>query len=161
MQGNKPTIHVLYHETHNPNVFQQLLFGMEEEQVPYSCNTGDLDSSAELSYQAAQQSVLGVGLGISAQGNISLHYQKLPKDEPIFTIHMREENKLRPLGSNAARLVKGMPFKDLEVPYEKVEAASSPKDSSSEESIDLEELRIQIESLVKKVLTEMAESSGR
>ena len=47
---------------------------------------------------------------------MSVHYHKLPADKPLFILHAGDDPVAwRLLGCNAARLVKGTPFKDLAV----------------------------------------------
>ncbi|MDR2551580.1 MAG: glycerol dehydratase reactivase beta/small subunit family protein [Treponema sp.] len=95
----------------SPELVQEILCGAEEEGVP--C---ELDASAEgaavvLAFRAALDSVLGVGIGIDSKGTAAVHYSKLPENSPLFTLNYRiDGEKLRGLASNAARLVKGMPF---------------------------------------------------
>lgn len=110
-----PAIHVYYSSPAiEPASYEQLLLGMEEEGVPYLRQAREEGSALHLGYLAAEQSRLGVGIGIGADGSIVLHYIKLKPDHPLFQIYLRETLKLRAIGANAARLVKGVPFKELE-----------------------------------------------
>lgn len=116
MKENKHTIKIYYSSNiKDVNYFSNLLWGIEEEGIPYELEMADGDSDIDLGYKAAQGSRLDVGIGISHEGFVSLHYVKLDKDRPLFKINTKlEKSKLRALGSNAARLVKGIPFKNLE-----------------------------------------------
>lgn len=116
MNENRPTIKIYYSSIiKNFRDFSDLLLGIEEEGIPYEMKASDEESVVELGYKAAQDSRLDVGLGISHGGFVVLHYVKLNRDKPLFKININlEGKKLRALGSNAARLVKGMPFKNLE-----------------------------------------------
>ena len=110
---NKPTIRVLVSEEVQKREYRDMLLGIEEEGVPFEIEESNLLEDIELSYIAATQSRLGVGIGISSK-YISLHYEKLPQDKPLFRINKESsEEALRAIGSNAARLVKRMPFKGI------------------------------------------------
>jgi hypothetical protein len=90
-----------------------LLYGMEEEEIPFEII--DLDSGYDLcqaAYQASIQSSLSVGLAIDSSHAI-LHYKNLPKNEPLFEVDIQDVLEVMKLGTNAARLVKGIPFKPL------------------------------------------------
>jgi hypothetical protein len=90
---------------------RELLCGAEEEGVPCEAEPAGEGGAVALAYKAAEASVLGVGLGLDKAGTAAVHYNKLPEDKPLFALNYRiEGGKLRGLASNAARLVKGMPF---------------------------------------------------
>jgi hypothetical protein len=92
-------------------IARELLCGAEEEGVPCEIEAAGEEGAAALAYRAAQESVLGVGLGLDRTGMAAAHYNKLPADKPLFTLNYRlDRGKLRGLAANAARLVKGMPF---------------------------------------------------
>ena len=70
-------------------------------------------NARELAYKAAEASHIGVGIGISDE--VVLHYIKLKGDTPLFAISSQSnEENLRAIGSNAGRLMKRMPFRDVE-----------------------------------------------
>lgn len=109
-----PTIRI-YHSSklEDLTVFDEILWGIEEEGIPFEV-TGKDDclSSEELSHVASQDSKLAVGIGIDSEGKVTLTLNKLKKDEPLFTSSLNEDAKvLRALGANAGRLVKGIAFK--------------------------------------------------
>lgn len=112
----KPSIYIYYSsEINNISAFNDLLFGIEEEGIPYEIKEiKDCDScdSLELSYKAAQDSRLAVGIGIHVNGKITLTLNKLKKGENLFVATLdSDKNILRNLGANAGRLVKGIAFK--------------------------------------------------
>lgn len=111
-----PSIHVYYSSLiEDTSIFNQLLYGIEEEGIPFNLQGKEESSAIKLSYLAAQNSTLDVGVGVGEAGEVILHYTKLNKDKPLFQIHLKEDvKKLRNLGANGARLVKGLPFKELE-----------------------------------------------
>lgn len=111
----KPSINVYYFNELNEGNFEYLLNGIEEEGIPYELKPSESNDSLKLSYDACIDSRLGVGLGIS-KSNIVLHYEKLDISSPLFIIEMKGRKELmRALGSNAARLVKRMPFKEIQI----------------------------------------------
>lgn len=107
----KPTIIVYVNPNTMNDNFNDVLWGIEEEGIPYLVIKDTEEQSEALAYAAANQSVLGVGIGVD-NDNITLHYNKLQLTSPLFSISC-ESSPLakRELGSNAARLVKKTPFK--------------------------------------------------
>ncbi|MDR0599020.1 MAG: glycerol dehydratase reactivase beta/small subunit family protein [Treponema sp.] len=96
----------------SPVSARELLCGVEEEGVPCEVELAKSDDAAgDLAFQAAEASVLGVGVAVDKEGLAAVHYNKLPREKPLFTLNYRiDGDKLRGMASNAARLVKGMPF---------------------------------------------------
>jgi len=111
----KPEIKVYYKKNAVPHdILTEVLLGIEEEGLPYSLVEKDSDDAMYLAYKAAEASHLGVGLGISDK--ISLHFIKMKENQPLFVIDSQNsEENLRNIGANAARLVKRMPFKDVDL----------------------------------------------
>lgn len=92
----------------------QLLYGMEEEGIPFQLIDRPAATLVQQAYEAATSSPLAVGVAISRE-EIVIHYKNLPPDNPLFVLKdysRQEKEKVRALGCNAARLVKGIPFKD-------------------------------------------------
>lgn len=93
-----------------PADLEELFDGIEEEEIPVSLaqiNDGDSIANA---YQAALQSRLSVGLAYDDK-QVVLHFKKLAERAPLFTVPRGDAKAMRALGTNAARLVKGTPFK--------------------------------------------------
>ncbi len=87
--------------------------GMEEEGIPYSIVASKTGAAVPMAYQGACESKLGVGIGISAE-SLCIHYAKLPCDQPLFVLPgPGRAVEWRCFGYNAARLVKGIPFKNM------------------------------------------------
>ena len=85
--------------------------GIEEEGVPYTRRPGESSDAVSLAWQGANASGLGTGLGISPDG-VCIHYHKLAANAPLFIAADTGYPELwRQFGYNAARLVKGLPFK--------------------------------------------------
>ena len=61
---------------------------------------------------AACQSPLLVGIGCSRE-KLVVHYKNLPSSAPLFTLtYQQNSHDRRSIGNNAARLVKGIPFRE-------------------------------------------------
>lgn len=89
-----------------------LFNGIEEEQIPSATREIDVDNVVERAYQAALSSRLSVG--VANEGNrFIVHYKNLKADQPLFDKTISNPQQLRDLGANAARLVKGIPFKGI------------------------------------------------
>lgn len=146
---NKPSIIIcIYPHAGSQAKLRELQAGIEEEGVPCSCQIARQADPVGLGYEAAAISPLGVGIGISAAG-MCLHVQKLPKLEPLFHIDSQgTPADWRLFGYNAARLVKGLPFKDKQ--REAVAGSSS----------DTAELYETVRQIVLKVLHEFAQGHG-
>ena len=110
---NKPSIYIYYSpEIKDLSTFNDVLFGIEEEGIPYALKKKKESDSFELSYKAAQDSRLAVGIGIHSSGKITLTFNKLKRRKPLFVTNLNSgESTLRNLGANAGRLVKGIAFK--------------------------------------------------
>lgn len=93
-------------------LWREVLLGIEEEGIPFVLQPqtgGDLIHHA---WQAAQRSPLQVGIACDRE-RLIVHYKNLPASTPLFSL-MYHQNRLarRNTGNNAARLVKGIPFRD-------------------------------------------------
>lgn len=112
----KPVIKIFYRQTDPKQPeFLQLLYGIEEEGIPFELKEQTEGSEVELSFLACQESRLGVGLGVNGRW-AALQYEKLNREQPLFRIELTQADhfsKARALGANAARLVKQMPFKEI------------------------------------------------
>ncbi len=110
----KPDIRIFYNDKAKCGyVIANVTNGIEEEGLPYEIEESDELDPVELAYRGAEVSHLGVGMGITDK-EVVLHYIKLKEDQPLSRIpSYSSEEILRAMGSNAARLVKRMPFKSL------------------------------------------------
>ncbi len=93
-----------------PDRLKPMLFGIEEEQIPFQLETLPQASAVERAYQAATSSRLSVGIAFDEQ-HIIVHYKNLLPDQPLFDEPINSAEMIRRVGANAARLVKGVPFK--------------------------------------------------
>lgn len=112
--NSKPVIKVFYYENKvNPTDIQEILWGIEEEGIPFELYSTDIENAVDSGYKASVESSLGVGIGVDEE-SIVLHFNKLQKQYPLFTIKRNNDStKIRSLGANAARLVIKMPFKEI------------------------------------------------
>ncbi|KAF0493463.1 glycerol dehydratase reactivase beta/small subunit family protein [Pediococcus acidilactici] len=113
MSMEKPSIVIAMREDNeDATELTQLLYGIEEEEIPFSFKTMAFDNPVERAYQGALFSRLSVGIAFDDK-SVIVHYKNLPKSEPLFKVEKDKSVNLRILGANAARLVKGVPFKRL------------------------------------------------
>lgn len=104
---SKPTIYVT---KLSPDVdLKYLLYGMEEEEIPSQVFSSTKTEIVEAAYEQAVTSPLAVGIAVNDKHAV-LHFKNLPEKEPLFVVGNTQE-ELMTLGKNAARLVKGIPFK--------------------------------------------------
>lgn len=96
--------------THVGSNLKPFFYGIEEEQIPSAVKDIDVADVVERAYQSALNSRLSVG--VANDGNrIVVHYRNLKADQPLFDEQVTSRQQMRDLGANAARLVKGIPFK--------------------------------------------------
>lgn len=96
-------------------LWQQVFYGIEEEGIPFQLEQAETSDVANSAYDAAQRSPLLVGMACTRE-EIVVHFKNLQPVNPLFRLAKPLEQKadvLRSLGNNAARLVKGLPFKSL------------------------------------------------
>ncbi len=101
---------------------QPVLWGLEEEGIPYKINEVSDGPMTGFAKQAADSSPLRVGIGISGTGEVVLHHHDLPTGSPLFRLSTKPWHpvQLRRMGINAARLVKGQPLV-IGIPEEETE----------------------------------------
>lgn len=154
-QKEKPHIKVYRTSDAPPEVCREVEHGLEEEGIPGMLSTAQNQMGAvELAFSAAQASPLGTGIGIAADG-LAVHYNRLPPDKPLFYAVRGDCSpaEARRLGANAARLVKGIPFKEKE---------DTPLPTGSREPTPAtdESLKDLVTAVVKRVLAEMGQARG-
>ncbi|ANZ61190.1 propanediol dehydratase [Secundilactobacillus paracollinoides] len=93
-----------------PAVLDPMLNGMEEEQIPFQILDMEGSSAVERAYNASVASRLSVGVAFD-DTQIIVHYKNLAPDKPLFDVQITDPVTVRKVGANAARLVKGVPFK--------------------------------------------------
>jgi hypothetical protein len=107
----KPAIVVL---TRDPalRVLKEVLAGIEEEGVLFEVTGSTEPSCEELALEGAAMSSLGVGIGIF-EGVVCVQVSKMPPGNMLFRGSLKKGSKMRNIGANAARYIKGIPFKEL------------------------------------------------
>ena len=110
MVVNKPTI-IIYTQEADSDLLHEVCSGLEEEGLLFEVHekSGELD---ELAHAAAEDSMLGSGIGMSGQ-RIAMQMRRLPKGHNVFELNVPRFWQCRNLGANSARAVKKMPFKAI------------------------------------------------
>ncbi|MCL2527937.1 MAG: glycerol dehydratase reactivase beta/small subunit family protein [Defluviitaleaceae bacterium] len=105
----KPAVYI-YERIADPAALAQICAGLEEEGIPFAIFQREEDDLKILAYNAANNSRLHVGIGIS--GNIAvMQIKNCQEDKPVFTIGPSASfTDYRKLGTNAARTVKRSRF---------------------------------------------------
>ena len=96
-------------------LWQQVFYGIEEEGIPFLLQQSVTSDVVTAAYDAAQRSPLLVGMACTREEMV-VHFKNLQPANPLFRLSQPLQQKadvLRGLGNNAARLVKGLPFKSL------------------------------------------------
>lgn len=93
--------------------WRDVLLGIEEEGIPFMLQHHPAGDVVDSAWQAARSSPLLVGIACDRH-TLVVHYKNLPASAPLFTLmHHQDSQAHRNTGNNAARLVKGIPFRDL------------------------------------------------
>lgn len=91
---------------------REITYGIEEEGIPFIIRISEEKRLEDLARIACKDSQLDVGIGIDEDLTGGIYNDRLPDDYLLFRMNiLKEKEKSRNLGVNAARLVKGIPFK--------------------------------------------------
>ena len=107
-----PAVWIFKDPSVDPKGYQPVLWGLEEEGIPYEIREASRGGAVDLARQAAHGSPLDVGIAIGEGGEVILHHRDLPAETPLFSLengHLKP-GQLRRLGMSAARLVKRQPL---------------------------------------------------
>jgi hypothetical protein len=119
---DRPAIHVTLAREVDESLYKWISVGAEEEGIPCRLMPADdiddeIDDEtdvAALAHAAARSSRLDVGVGV-ASGQVAVHERHMPVERPVVATEVEEEDHAvhacRTAGSNAARLVIGMPLR--------------------------------------------------
>ncbi|NBA60954.1 glycerol dehydratase reactivase beta/small subunit family protein [Enterococcus mundtii] len=113
---DRPSI-IIYVDGIDEEILTSLLYGIEEESIPYKLEAKVFEDAAQAAYEAALASPLQVGIG-GSRDTLCIHHKSLKKEKPyqvVEHVSIVPSAILRNLGSNAARIVKGIPLKSLEL----------------------------------------------
>ncbi|MDH6365454.1 hypothetical protein M2139_002457 [Enterococcus sp. PF1-24] len=112
----RPQIFIYVTDEKLTATIEYLLYGIEEEGIPYQIVAVSAQEAVAAAYEAAKTSSLSTGVGCDGQ-KVVLHYKNLAPNQPYLVIDRYQtvsKKQLKAFGSNCARLVKRIPFKDLE-----------------------------------------------
>lgn len=113
----KPSVYIAVEADYkNSSLVNYLCYGLEEEGIPFHLVNDSAKNLYYLGHQAAQASRLNVSLALGENNKVIIHHKKLEPDSPFFEKEISKEFQAKAIASNAARLVKGIPIK--EVPLE-------------------------------------------
>ena len=114
INANKPMIYIfITSDYEDSELLAHIGYGIEEEGIPFRTFVQENNSSKELAYNAAQNSSLGIGVGLAFEDQVVLQMSKLSKENPVFNKTLNSKEQAKKMGSNAARMVKGLPFKSF------------------------------------------------
>src|SRR3954454_2294882 len=113
----KPAIHISLAQEVNERFYEWIAVGAEEEGIPcrlvLADDNDDETDAAALAHAAAQTSRLDVGIGV-ASDQVAVHERHMPVARPVVATKVEEDHAMRACrsaGSNAARLVIGIPLR--------------------------------------------------
>ena len=112
----RPAIHVSLGRDVDESLYGWISVGAEEEGIPCRLTPASETDATALAYEAAGSSRLGVGVGV-ASGQVAVHERHMPAAQPVVASPLDDGSTgqvCRTAGSNAARLVIGVPLQ-LEV----------------------------------------------
>jgi len=112
-QSNKPSVYIGLQDRYQESpLFNNICYGLEEEGIPYDYFLSNEDVN-QLAFDSAQKSRLSVGIGLGDDDQIIIQHKKLDADQPFFQKKVEKYFQAKIMGSNAARLVKGIPIKEV------------------------------------------------
>ncbi|HEU4481408.1 MAG TPA: glycerol dehydratase reactivase beta/small subunit family protein [Actinomycetota bacterium] len=113
---DRPVILVSLAREVDEDLYKWVAVGAEEEGIPCRlapAEEADDSDVAALAYEAAQNSRLGVGVGV-VPDRVAVHERHMPAAQPVLAPELEEdhaERVCRSAGSNAARLVIRAPLR--------------------------------------------------
>ena len=112
----RPVVLIYISKNVSTEDIRYILYGLEEEKIPFSIEQRDFSTATEAAYVASNTSSLNVGIGY-VNNEAALHYKNLAPETPYQSIQRVVTCPpmiLKRFGGNAARLVKGVPFKSID-----------------------------------------------
>jgi hypothetical protein len=106
----RPVVLISVNREADREILKWILAGLEEQSVLWRLKVEE-GEAAGLAYRAARESILKVGLGLSAAGQIALQQAQMG-GHPLYLLASATPEEARALGENAGRLVKGLPLVD-------------------------------------------------
>ena len=113
MEQEKPCVMIYRSSNADLRQLRSICSGIEEEMIPFEIEEKPDEGMHRMSFAASERSRLGVGIALVAEG-AALSYEKLSADRPLFVLKGSQatDEELQKIGINAARLVKGIAFKE-------------------------------------------------
>ena len=113
MRVDIPSIKVSYTKN-NLEFVKEVIYGIEEEGIPYEITEEEFSDVIKKAYEESFNSSLSFGIALNDE-KAAFHFSKLEEEKPLFLVNIKSMDKkdLRAYGSNAARLIKGIPFKEV------------------------------------------------
>ena len=113
-QREKPSVYIVVEDSYkNSTLLDYLCYGLEEEGIPFYMTNDSAENLYFLAHQAAKASRLNVSLALGENNKVLIHHKKLEPNEPFFEKEISKEFQAKAIASNAARLVKGIPVKEI------------------------------------------------
>lgn len=107
----RPAIGIVYFGA-SLSIWREVLLGIEEEGIPVEIQAATQGEVIHCAWLAACRSPLLVGIACD-DSRLVVHYRRLAASAPLFTLSSRHSRLAqRRIGNNAARLVKGVPFRE-------------------------------------------------
>ncbi|MEE8836533.1 MAG: glycerol dehydratase reactivase beta/small subunit family protein [Eubacteriales bacterium] len=112
MIARKPSI-LIYTHAADDKILKEICAGIEEEGVFYDISEKEQTDVDRLAFEAAGESVLGSGIGISGT-EAAFQMSRLPVGRNIMKYRLPDTEQCRLLGTNSARAVKREPLKEID-----------------------------------------------
>ncbi len=109
MVVNKPSIYIYVNDPDHVYM-EEICAGIEEEGVLYTIIRRDEADASFLAYEAANDSMLGSGLGICGS-QVVMQMKGLVQGDDVFSLLRPDKAQCRAIGANSARAIKKLPFK--------------------------------------------------
>lgn len=110
MIAKRPSIYI-YTESPDQAVLSEICAGIEEEGIFYEITERPRHNLKELTWNAANDSMLGSGIGVKG-GSAAFVIRGLKPGQYVDYYAYPSKEESRKLGANSARAVKKQPFKD-------------------------------------------------
>ncbi|MFP4020600.1 MAG: glycerol dehydratase reactivase beta/small subunit family protein [Halanaerobium sp.] len=154
-QSNKPSVYIGLQKKYESNhLFFNICYGLEEEGIPFDSYLSE-DNVNQIAQDAAQKSRLGVGIAVGDDNQIVIQHKKMNVDNPFFKKKIDKYFQAKIMGSNAARLVKGIPIKEIPQEDDFYTISESKNNKQNNPVTENEEKNI-----IKKTETNTANSSA-
>ena len=109
----KPTI-LIFVSNPNKELLKEIGAGIEEEGVAYEMVVMEGKDIDTLTFESSNTSILGTGIGV-CHSVIALSLSSLEKGTFVFRIEAPTLSQARAIGTNAARIVKRKPLKEIKI----------------------------------------------